>query len=62
LLTKEEKVLKVLKNREYLMFKEIRKLTNLSETQLYRAIHNLLNCEKIQKIGRGKYATRAKSV
>lgn len=55
LLSKEEKVLKVLKNKEYLMFREIKELTNLSETQLYRAIHNLFGCGKMQKIGTGKY-------
>ncbi len=53
-LSKEEKILKVLENR-ILRQNELKELTNLGETQLHRAINNLLGSRKIQRIGRGKY-------
>lgn len=53
--TKEEKVLSVIKQLEIAKHEDILKLSNLSQTQMYRAINNLLNDGKINRVKRNTY-------
>ncbi len=56
--TKEEKVLSVIKQLKIAKHEDILKLSNLSQTQMYRAINNLLNDGKISRVTRNIYQSQ----
>jgi len=53
--TKEEKVLSIIKQLRIAKHEDILKLSKLSQTQMYRAINNLLNNGKINRVKRNIY-------